>query len=98
MSDLTDKQNELIIIKPDAKTLTAINAEVDKWTNDEKLNVTVKDGYVFSQPDPLGVLDEKRDKLIDIIDITADGPTDIVRIRFSGSEFVTLGFISQKMA
>jgi hypothetical protein len=97
MSDLTDKRNELIIIKPDAKTLTAINAETSKWTTTEKLNVTVKDGYVFSQPDPLGVMDEKREALIGLVDTNAEAPTDVVRIRFSGTEAVTLAFISQNV-
>ena len=99
MADLTDKQNDLIIICPDAKTMTAYEAWYDKLTVDEKVNFKVDDGkYIISSTDPLGTLDATRDELIKLVDDNAESMTDIVRIKFSGTTFETLAFIVSKVA
>ena len=97
MSDLTDKRNDLIIICPDAKTMTAYETWYDKLTVDEKVNFKVDDGkYIVSSTDPLGTLDATRDALIKLVDDNAETPTSVVRLRFEGTTFASIAMLVAK--
>ena len=92
MTDLTDKRQDIIIIRPDDKTFTAIVAWKDKLTvlDKTKFVVDAVEKTVISYPDPLGTLDATRDALIALVDKTAESPTSVVRLRFNGPTFAAI--------
>ena len=78
MTDLTDKRPMLILARPDVKTKTAIDSEVDKWQEDEKATITYSGEWLISEADPLGAMDEKRAAIVDLIDANAESATDVL--------------------
>ena len=92
MSDLTDKQNDIIVIRPDDKTFNAIVTWKDKLDTGDKTKFVVDavEKTVISYPDPLGTLDATRDELIALVDVNAESPTSVVRLRFDGPTFAAI--------
>ena len=86
-NDLTDIKPDTIQMCLDAKAMTAVQTEVDKWLPAEKEHVTVYGNVIFMPADPLGTMDEKRLKLLDLVDVNAESMTSWVRTRFNGTQF-----------
>ena len=99
MSDLTDKKDDFIVISPDAKTRTAFDTWKGGLKTEEQANLSVVDDkYIVSAPDPEDLMKVTRDELVDIVAANAETPTDIVRIRFSGTRYASAGIIIQCVA
>ena len=91
MADLTDITQDIIITCPDAKTMDAYTAWYDKLNSSEKANFAILAGkYVVSVPDPEGVLDEVRKELMTLVDDNAESATDVIRLRFDGTNYAAI--------
>lgn len=95
MNNLLDKRQDIIIIHPDDKTFTAIVAWKDKLNTEDKAKFVVDatERTIISYPDPLGVLDAKRDELIALVDVNAESETSIVRLQFNGPTFASISMM-----
>lgn len=92
MNNLLDKRQDIIIIHPDDKTFAAVVAWKDKLNTEDKAKFVVDatERTIISYPDPLGVLDAKRDELIALVDVNAESATSVVRLRFDGPMFAAI--------
>lgn len=95
MADLTDKKNDLMIVLPDAKTMTKFVEWEGKLKTDEKANFSIAGGFIFSVPNPADNLKATRDAFIDLVDKNAETPTVIWRLNHNGP---TPSMISMRVA
>ena len=89
--DLTNIENDIIIICPDPKTMTAFTEWEATLKTNEKANFSVvENSYIVSAPDPLGTVDAKRKEFIKLVDDNAETPTSVVRLKFTGTTFASI--------
>ena len=92
--DLTNIQYDIIVVRPDAKTMTAFSEWEAALKSSEKANFSVVEGaYIVSAPDPLGTLDVKRKEFIKLVDDNAEQPTSVVRLQFTGTTFSSVAML-----
>ena len=97
MPDLTDKRLDLIVVCPDAKTMTAFDTWESTLKTDEKANFSiVADKYIVSAPDPENLLTETRDAFVALVDTEAESMTSVVRLQFDGVTFAAIVMLVHK--
>lgn len=91
MADLTNKKEDVIVIKLDAKAEAAFDTWKSGLSNDDKTKFTKYDnGLIMCPPDPTDSLKVERDELIELVNANADTPTAVVRLNFEGPSFAAI--------
>ena len=97
MADLTNIKNDIIIVCPDPKTMTAFVEWQAALKSGERANLSVVENtYIVSAPDPLGTLDVIRKEFIKLVDDNAESPTSVVRLQFTGTTFSSVAMLVAK--